>query len=81
MRGDFISQSATNGNGNHIADTGKVNDDVALNHRVSLLGDTYAFNNYLNIKWISIQGRKLEVSSIQLQRPRIILSVRGLWNG
>lgn len=81
MRGDLISSSATNGNGSRIADSGKVNDDVSLNHRVSLLGDYYTFNNYLNIKWIQIGGRKLEVSSIELQRPRVILTVGGLWNG
>lgn len=81
MRGDVISQSSTNGNGSHIADTGKINDDVALNHRVSLLGDNYAFNNYFNMKWIQVGGAKLQITSVELRRPRIIITVGGLYNG
>lgn len=81
MRGDFISQASTNGNGSHISDTGKVNDDVSLNHRVSLLGDTYAFNNFMNLKWIQIGGKKFEISSVELRRPRLIVSVGGVYRG
>jgi hypothetical protein len=75
MKGDLIRQSSSVQNGD------KVNSDVTLNHRVSLLGDAYAFNNYFNLKWIELNGQKWEVSSIELQRPRIIVTVGGVWNG
>ena len=75
MKGDMIRQSAS------YRDSGKVNSDVALNHRVSLLGDAYAFDNYYAIKWIEINGRKWEVTSVEIQRPRLIVTVGGLWNG
>jgi hypothetical protein len=81
MKGDIIRQSSTNGNGARISDTGKINDDISLSHRVSLLGDAYAFNNYYAIKWIKIDGHKWQVTSVELQRPRIIITVGGLWNG
>ena len=75
MKGDIIRQSSTVQNGD------KVNSDITLSHRVSLLGDSYTFNNYVNIKWIEIDGRKWEVSSVEIQRPRLIITVGGLWNG
>lgn len=75
MKGDIIRLSSSVQNGD------KINSDVTLNHRVSLLGDAYAFNNYFNLKWIQLDGRKLEVSSVELQRPRLIVTVGGLWNG
>ena len=75
MRGDIIRQASSSQNDN------KVNSDIALSHRVSLLGDAYAFGNYYNIKWIDIDGRKWEVTSIEIQRPRIIVTLGGLWNG
>jgi hypothetical protein len=74
MKGDIIRQSSS------VQNDAKVNSDVTLNHRVSLLGDAYAFNNYFNLKWVTIGGRKLEVTSVELQRPRLIVTVGGLYN-
>lgn len=81
MKGDIIRQSSTNGNGSRIGDTGKVNDDITLGHRVSLLGDAYAFENYFSIKWVQIGSKKWTVTSVEMQRPRVIVSLGGLWNG
>ena len=75
MRGDVIRAGLSRQNDN------KVNNDVALNHRVSVLGDAYAFQQYFNIKWVELDGMKWEVTSVELQRPRIILSLGGMWNG
>lgn len=75
MKGDLIRQNAD------IRESDKVNDDISLGHRVSLVGDAYAFDNYYNIKWIEVHGRKWKVSGIEIQRPRLILDIGGLWNG
>lgn len=75
MKGDVIRQSVSSQNGD------KINSDITLSHRVSLMGDSYALNNYFNIKWIEIDGRKWQVTSVELQRPRLIVSLGGLWNG
>jgi hypothetical protein len=75
MKGDVIRQSAS------VQNDAKVNSDITLNHRVSLIGDAYAFANYYNLKWINIDGRKLEVSSVELQRPRLIVTLGGVYNG
>ena len=74
MRGDVIRQSSSQ-NGD------KVNNDITLSHRVSLLGDAYAFGNYYNIKWIMVDGAKWEVTSVEVKRPRLTVSLGGLWNG
>lgn len=75
MKGEIIRQTSSSQNGD------KVNNDITLNHRVSLIGDAYAFGNYYNIKWIEIDGMKWTVSSVEVQRPRLVLSLGGLWNG
>ena len=75
MKGDIIRQSSTN------ASSGNLNDDVTLNHRISLIGDAYAFDNYFNIKWIKIDTMKWKVVNIEIERPRIIISLGGVWNG
>lgn len=75
MKGDVIRQSATN------TSSGNYNDDVSLNHRISLIGDAYAFGNYFNIKWVEMDGIRWKASSIEVERPRIIISLGGVWNG
>lgn len=74
MKGDLLRQNA------NIQDSG-INDTVSLNHRVSLIGDAYAFDNYYNMKWITVNGFKWTVSAIELQRPRLIVTLGGIWNG
>lgn len=75
MKGDLIRQNAS------VRNSDNVNGDIVLNHRVSLIGDAYAFDNYYNMKWVQIDGMKWTVSSVEVQRPRLIVSIGGLWNG
>lgn len=75
MKGDIIRQSSSVQNDN------KVNSDISLGHRISLIGDAYAFDNYYNIKWIDVDGCKWETTSVEVQRPRIIVSLGGRYNG
>lgn len=75
MRGDVIRMSSSSQNGD------KINENITLNHRVSLVGDAYAFDNYYTIRWIEIDGFKWEVSSIEVRRPRLVLTIGGMYNG
>lgn len=75
MKGDIIKQSSS------VQADAKVNSDISLSHRVSLIGDAYAFGNYYNLKWIQIDGMKWEISSVEIQRPRMIVTLGGIWNG
>lgn len=75
MRGSIINQSA------HNRSTEQISDDISLNHRVSVLGDAYAFDNYYHIKWVKIDGIKWKVTSVEVKRPRLLLAVGGMWNG
>jgi hypothetical protein len=75
MKGELLRQSSSRQNDD------KINSNITLGHRVSLLGDAYAFGNYYHIKWIELDGMKWEVTSVEVERPRIIVSVGGPWNG
>ena len=74
MKGDFYMESSRHQGGD------KVNKDIALNHRVSLVGDAYTFENYYAIRWIEIEGVKWEVTSIEVKRPRLIVNIGGLYH-
>lgn len=74
MKGDIIREYS------NYQSSGQLNDDISLNHRVSLIGDAYAFDNYFNLKWIEVSGHKWKVKSVEIQRPRIIVTLGGVWN-
>jgi hypothetical protein len=61
----------------------KVNDDLRLQSRISIVADAYAFGNYAYIKYVKDEetGIYWAVTSIQLSRPRLILSTGGVYNG
>lgn len=74
MRGDVIrvQNSSTEGS--------KINDDISMNNRISLVGNQFAYQNFMNIKYIMYMGIKWKVSSVEVQRPRLILTLGGVWN-
>ena len=74
MKGDFYMESSRHQNGD------KMNENIALNHRISLVGDAYSFRNYHAIRWIEIEDIKWEVTSIEVKRPRLIVNVGGLYH-
>ena len=76
MKGDIIANKSSN------QDNGKINGDIVLRSKFSLIFDAFAKGNFQNIKYITYNGVKWEVSDIDIsQKPRIILTVGGVWNG
>ncbi|WP_442881414.1 DUF7253 family protein [Anaerorhabdus sp.] len=75
MRGDAISQAKTA----LVGDS--VHDDVTINNRISIVADPYAYDNFMNIKYVEYMKINWKVTSIDIQRPRIILTLGGVWNG
>lgn len=63
-------------------DTGnKVNSDFSLNNQVSIVSDSYALENFQFIKYVTILGTKLKVTSVDVNYPRLILSLGEVYKG
>lgn len=60
----------------------KVNENVRLSSRISIIADPEALGNYSDIKYVKDEGGVYwAVTSVQLKRPRLILSTGGVYNG
>lgn len=59
----------------------KLNDDIQLDARVSIIADPFAFANMSTIRYVKFDGVAWRVSSIEHERPRLILKVGGVYNG
>lgn len=61
-------------------DGSKVNSDVSVNNSISIVADPYAHEHFFKIKCVEWQGALWSVSSVEVQYPRLILELGGLYN-
>jgi len=59
----------------------KVNEDIVIDNRFSILADEYMINNSHIMRYLKINEVSWKISSFEIQRPRIILTVGGVYNG
>lgn len=59
----------------------KVNDDLNVANKISIVADPFAYQNFSTIKYVEFMGSLWEVSSVEPQHPRLILTVGGVYNG
>lgn len=57
----------------------KVNTDIILNNRISILADPYAMENTQYIVYATLNGAKWSVYDIDIQYPRMILILGGAY--
>ncbi len=59
----------------------EVNANVALEVSFSIVADAYAYDNFMDIRYVKWQGQAWTVTSVNVQRPRLILAIGGPWDG
>jgi hypothetical protein len=57
-----------------------VNDDVTVGNNISIIADAYANENFMRIRYIAWQGSLWTVTAVEVQAPRLILTLGGLYN-
>lgn len=74
--GDIISNRYSRQN------SGVVNDDINLANMISIIADPFAYQNCSHMAYVEIMGTKWRITNIDAsQRPRLILTVGGVYNG
>lgn len=59
----------------------KVNETYTLNNRFSIVADPFAFANLQFIRYIKWMGASWKVTNVEVQRPRLLLTIGGQYNG
>lgn len=57
------------------------NDNLNINNRISIIADLYLQNNLSSIKYITFMGSKWKVNSLDINYPRVVFEIGGVWNG
>lgn len=58
-----------------------VNDDINISNNVSVIADPYANQNFHHMRYVEFMGTKWKITNVDVQYPRIILTVGGVYNG
>lgn len=57
------------------------NDNINISNRISIVADAYALNHVFALRYVEWCGSRWEVSSVEIERPRLILTIGGVYNG
>lgn len=60
--------------------TERLNDNITINNRFSVVADPYAYANISNIRYILWMDTKWKVQTVDIRRPRLIINVDGVYN-
>lgn len=72
--GDVIRNKSLWGPGDGL------NDNPNLNNQFSIMSDPYALGNFPQMRYVSWMGTKWKVKDVEVQRPRLIISIGGVYN-
>lgn len=59
----------------------QLNDNINISNEISIVADPFAYENFHSMRYVEFMNAKWKISSVEVQYPRLILSVGGLYNG
>lgn len=61
--------------------SGGVNDNIVISNNISIVADPYANENFQHMRYVVFMGTKWKIENAEIQYPRIMLSIGGVYNG
>ena len=58
----------------------KLNDDITVRNKISIIADPFAIGNFYNIRYVEWLGNKWKVTDVEVDYPRLILTIGGVYN-
>ena len=59
----------------------KLNDNVNISNQISIISDPYANDNFHSMRYAFYMGTRWKITDIEVQYPRLNLTLGGVWNG
>lgn len=60
--------------------SGQVNDDINISNRIRIVSNSFVRDNLSFMKYIEFMGAKWKITDVEVQYPRLVLTIGGLWN-
>ena len=68
-------------NNRRLQQSDQINDGITISNQISIVADPYANENFHSMRYVEFQGTKWKVTDVEVQYPRLILSLGGQYNG
>lgn len=59
----------------------KVNNDLTVNNSISIVADAYANHHFFAMRYVKWAGALWIISDVEVQSPRLLLRLGGVYNG
>ncbi len=59
----------------------KLNDDINVANEISIVADPFARENFYKMRYVGYMGALWKISTVEVQYPRLILTIGGLYTG
>lgn len=73
--GDILKHSR------RLESTANRTDNINISNQISIIADPYMLENYCHIKYVVWNGIPWKALDVQVQYPRLILTLGGVYNG
>lgn len=64
-----------------LESSGNLNDNINISNEISIVADPYAYDHFHTMRYVELMGARWKITNIEVQRPRLILTLGGLYNG
>ena len=59
----------------------QLNDNINVANDISIVADPFANQNFHSMLYVEFMGAKWKITNVEVQYPRLILSIGGVYNG
>lgn len=59
----------------------QLNDNINVANEISIIADPFANENFHLMRYVEFMGTKWKISSVEVQYPRLRLTIGGVYNG
>lgn len=63
-----------------LQSTESLNDNINIANQISIVADPFARENFHAMRYVYFMGSKWKVTDVEVQYPRLILTLGGLYN-
>ena len=67
-------------NTRRLESASQVNDNINISNEISIVADPFAYENFHSMRYVIFMGTKWKISSVEVQYPRLILTIGGVYN-